>query len=89
MHVNVGQEHDLVDVGRQRWVELLLVRHYLEVERHDDDGADGVDHGRHEPTLHLMLNDRDQTYLERECVLEPFWQEKWQLQQARLFYKMA
>ena len=32
---------------------------------------------------------RDCTYLERECALRPFWQKKWQLQQARVFYKMA
>ena len=31
----------------------------------------------------------DHTNLERECALWPFWQKKWQLQQARLFYKMA
>ena len=27
----------------------------------------------------------DQTYLEWECALGPFWQKKWQLQHARLF----
>ena len=32
---------------------------------------------------------RNQIYLERILALGPFWQKKWQLQQARLFYKMA
>ena len=36
-----------------------------------------------------MYFHRDQTYLEIECALWPFWQKKWQLQQAWLFYKMA
>ena len=26
---------------------------------------------------------------ERECALGPFWQKKWQVQQAKLFHKMA
>ena len=39
--------------------------------------------------LPMLMDHRDHTYLERECALGPFWQKKWQLQQARLFYKMA
>ena len=38
-----------------------------------------------DPSL-MVIYHTDRTYLERECALWPFW---WQLQQARLFYKMA
>ena len=37
----------------------------------------------------VYVSHRDQTYLERECALGPFWQKMWQLQKARSFYKMA
>jgi len=41
------------------------------------------------PSTLLHLLHRDETYLERECGLGPFWQKKLQLQQAMLFYIMV
>ena len=41
------------------------------------------------PVKRKDYNHRNQTYLERECALGLFQQKKWQLQQARLFYKKA